>query len=516
MFAIMAYDLLSTVGWEGARKLEAAIDTLEAYHVSGVIDTWLVGQPRAVLVVVPDQERQSFEALDPKPAAGTVTQAKPLGPTPEFHEIVPKMPPVSRVGDLETISTVCDTLPSGMIVCVRREHGLLLSAMHILFRRRAEFEPEGKEGVAEILHRLIEMGPSWMEESEYTRTLGSLGAQVKTTDNPYIPFDDYYFSPRWGYVRMTTPTGTFFPAARLVTAALRSPPVDSLIISDTRRSVSRLLAREESSPRKTAGRLFWGHFLPNDPRGRSALGVRGAVKNVTTEDVRAFSELYLDASNIILTASTTIDAQACLDSLTAILGAIPGSSSPGPGPQMGSAISGPWVAEDSLGAGQAYIMAGMSLRLASSEQQALEVLAAVLGRRMERTLREEKGLAYGLGAFAQVERNQGLLAAYIGTRPEKLLEAQTDLKRLVAELIAKPFEDRLELRASAKRLQQRTILRRLTREGRSLAMGLRVLRGQEQISEGKEVAGYLAITPEDLYRLVSRLNRDQIFWAIVR
>jgi predicted Zn-dependent peptidase len=516
MFAIMAYDLLSTVGWDGAERLEAAIDTLESDHIARVIQTWFLGQPRAVLTIIPGEERPSFEALDPKPVSGISPRSAPSGPAPKFSEVVPEMSAISGLSDAGMLSIMCDTLPSGAVICVRREHGLPLSAMHVLFRRRGELEPDGKEGVAEILHRLIERGPSWMEESAYTQTLGTLGAQVKATDNPYIPFDDYYFSPRWGYIRMTTPTGTFFPAARLVIASLCSPTMDSLAVSNIRQSVSGLLFREDSSPRTAASHLFWGRLLPGDPRRRSALGIREAVEHVGVDDVKAFSGLYLDGSNIILTVSTTLDAKACLDSLTSILGNLPGAGSPGPSLRMSASKPGPWVVEDSLGVGQGYIMTGMSLRIAPSEYQSLELLAAVLGRRMERTLREEKGLAYGLGAFTHTDDNYGVLGAYIGTRPERLLEAQTDLKRLFAELIAKPFEDRLELRASAKRLQQRTILRRLTREGRAMAMGLRMLRGQEPTTEAKELAGYLSITPEHLYRLVSRLDRDEIFWAVVR
>jgi predicted Zn-dependent peptidase len=516
MFAIMAYDLISTVGWDGAELLEEAVDTLEASHISEVIDRWLIGQPRAQLTILPGSERPSFESLDPKPDAGGASSLRPFGSAPAFDEIVPDIANVAGSIEAGALSTICDTLSSGIVLCVRREHGLPLSAMHLLFRRRGELEPQGKEGVAEILHRLFEKGPRWMEEKDYTRKLGSLGAQIKVTDNPYIPFDDYYFSSRWGYVRMTTPTGTFFPAARLLTASLQSPSIDSLAVSNVRRAVNGILFREGSSPRETAGHLFWSRLHPGDPRGRSPRGIREAVANVSVDDVRTFGKRYLDASNIIVTVSTTLDAQACLDSLTSIFGDMGGIGSVGADPSSVPSVQGPWVAEDSLGAGQSYIMTGMSLSLAPSEYQSLEVLAAVLGRRMERTLREEKGLAYGLGAFAQVENSHGVLGAYIGTRPERRLEAQTDLKILFAELIAEPFDNRLELRASAKRLQQRTVLRRLTREGRAMALGLRLLRGQEMTTEAKELAGYLSVTPEHLYRLVSRLDRDQICWVIVR
>ena len=51
---------------------------------------------------------------------------------------------------------------------------------------------------------MMGLGTETLGEDEFRGQLTRLGAKLKTTDLDWIPYDDYYFSPEYSYLRLET------------------------------------------------------------------------------------------------------------------------------------------------------------------------------------------------------------------------------------------------------------------------------------------------------------------------
>lgn len=502
MLGVMAYDPLSALGWNGLGTLWETVGSLSAARWCADVGP-SVRVPHATLFELVREGPPSYEGLDPVPRRGSGAPPSSLPARRDFAERTPLIDPSSP--QVATWSRdVADTLPSGLVIWVRSEPGSALAGMHVLFRQRGALEPAGREGVAEMFHRLVGTGPAGMSETACAQRLDELGALLQVTDDPFLPFDDYYYSSRWGYLRVTSPAESLEAAAALVVEALSHLRADSAVFSRERSAVMAALAREGRSAGKTAARRFWEHVRPEDPRARSPLGTSEGLMRLTTQDILEFSGVYAVGGNMVVTVSTPLDGETTLGTLRRIFQAVP------PGHPPIRADSAPSVEgvrlEDSLGVGQGHLLMARAVRASADERPAFEVLAALLDRRMGLELREKHGLAYSLGAQAAFEDSIALLLASVGTRVERLPEAQERLRELLADLSAAPG-DSVERRAAAMSLEQRVRLRNLTRVGRAYSMGMDLMRGIPPAS-WEAFQATRSVTADDLASLASRLSSD--------
>jgi hypothetical protein len=109
----------------------------------------------------------------------------------------PAVPPAS--GALQVLE---ETLPNGLVARIERNDDSRVFAMHLMLRPRAASEPAGKEGIADFLHRLFLRGSLVHDRAALAARLDDLGAHVKTNDDPGVPFDDYYTTPEFSFVRL--------------------------------------------------------------------------------------------------------------------------------------------------------------------------------------------------------------------------------------------------------------------------------------------------------------------------
>ncbi len=83
-------------------------------------------------------------------------------------------------------------LPNGLTALLRSDPASDVFAAHLLIRGRSVLEPEGREGMVTLSHRLLEAGTADLDEAGVSAAFSRLGAKLKTVDNPWIPFDNYY------------------------------------------------------------------------------------------------------------------------------------------------------------------------------------------------------------------------------------------------------------------------------------------------------------------------------------
>jgi predicted Zn-dependent peptidase len=442
-------------------------------------------------------QRARVVVVDPS-TRETITE--PLGEPVAVAAAAPK-PEVGFTGaDLDR------TLDNGMRVLVSREVGTQVTGFHLLVRDRSAREPAGREGIGDLLHRMLPRGTKLSDRAQFEARLERLGADLKTADSDFIPYDDYYTSPSHSFVRLEVQTGNWLPALDLLAELVRLPALAQTEFKTLR--AARLIRAEKvaSSPSEVGRSVYRAALLGEDhPLARPVLGTAASLKKVTHADLLEFADAYLGARALLLSVVGPHEPE---DVFGAIAERFAGAA---PMDDWAAVPSWPLTAEPgaavevALGADQARIYLGLIGEIDpadSTERAGLRLLAAIASDRLAMTLREEMGLAYRLGASTTFSAEPALawFTLEMGTRPENRDEALAGLRSQMESLRAQMVDD-VDIDRIRAVLKGRALMRRMTAVNRARYLGLRAFTGVESREDLDALEAGDQVSREQLERL---------------
>lgn len=409
-------------------------------------------------------------------------------------------------------------LPGGTVVAIETNTASRIFAVHVLVRNRAAREPAGKAGLADLAHRMLTGGAAGMNRAELALALDSIGAQVKTVDSPFIPFDDYYTVEEYSYLRFQTIDTFYKKGLELLAAMLFQPSLTAENLAEARKSLGEVRLRNEKDPRGVGQRAMFQTLFPGGWKGRPINGTAESGAAITLDDVQSFWPQYFQPANLVVTVTTNLPEAQVLNALRAALGNRPAApptvradlSAPSREP-----AAGPQTVK--LGGRQSYVLAGRAFPVKKADQPALEVLAAMFSDDLAFELREKRGLAYSLGAGIQW-LNDGRLAALLismGTRPENLSAANDGIREQLAVFEKKQLSPR-QLEITVNRMKGQALMRWIPSLSRAYFMGVSLFRGDGANAYRERVECLKRVKPGDLERV--RKNYflpDRFHWVSV-
>ena len=196
----------------------------------------------------------------------------------------------------------------------------------------------------------------------------------------------------------------------------------------------------EDSPEEYLGELFNEKLFPNHPLGLSIAGTPRTVKSFNREITRKFHEEVFAPENLIIAAAGNLEHAQIVDLAEKFFN----QSSKVKGQKskiedQTPEIASPIIIKKNNNLEQAHLIIATPFVAATSEERyAADILANVLGggtsSRLWQKVREEKGLAYSVGASAAMYQDCGVFQIYAGTSPhnaEEVLDISLkELKRV--------------------------------------------------------------------------------------
>ncbi len=398
-------------------------------------------------------------------------------------------PPPSRK---ETV----DTTVAGMPTRMRTEEDAPLFGLHVLFRDRSLWEPVGRAGMVEMLHRLVAAGP---DTADLAVRWASLGAQVTFCDNPYFSHDDLYVSPRYSYIRLELPQESWQEGVELLGQCLRAPRITQGSLAKATEDIAAARAYQARDARYAARRRFLEALLGDHPAGRPALGSEHDLRAVTVGEMADFHRSYMARDNAVV---TVVSGEAPDEVSTALARLLPegASEKSRDWPPLPETVRSVTIC-DTLGSGRAYVVWGYVVGPVPPEQQAaLRLAVASLSTALVQQVREERGLAYGVGASLAWLGDEAWLQAEVSTRPEVADDVVAVVQATVEEHRVRQFSDRAVRREAEKR-RGRSLLRSLSRVGEAYYMGMDLLEGRHPL-HGEALVG-----PEEMADAAKRFLR---------
>jgi len=435
---------------------------------------------------------------------GGTLRAVAAGPGLEAAELAlaPLPPPAGKGAPaVEAASgavTVRKVLPNGLVVLVETAPAGHMAAFHLVARDRTAREPEGREGIADLLHRLLPEGTRNRGGGEFQEAIDGLGAAVKVTDNPWIPYDDYYFTTEFSYVRMEVLAEDALAALALLADMVLAPALEPEAVERERNLMLQLVAKRSGEARHAARAVLRQALFGRHPKTGDPLGSEESLAAITREDLVAFHASYLAPDNLILSVVSPLPAPQVLGAVKQLFGSARPACPPLAVPPLPGSLPGERRRLAEVGREQSILYLGKLLETPDEEWPALLAANAVLSERLAFNLRESKGLAYVVGSSVRRGRYGAWFTATVGTAPEQVAEAERLIREEMSRL-PKGLGER-ELERAVGRLTGRALMRRLPSISRAFYLGLAELEGRPLGHDLEVLARLGEVTPREARR----------------
>jgi zinc protease len=404
-------------------------------------------------------------------------------------------------GEATTISAEKTVLPSGATLISRTSGGSQMFGMHILIKDRHLLEGDLRGG-AEMLHNLLESGTPQYTRDQVKDELAAHGATLKAVDMGFIPYDDYYNSADYGYIRFECLADDAAWGIEFITHLMDHTNVDEADFDKALSDALDRVSKKKSTARHTATQAYRELLLG---QGHPfTLAVSGTVESLEGMDLGGLNDLqkrYFDPANFIITISSPLPHADLVDQLNAIW------TNAGSATQRAVSVLPPAAGNKEkvieLGKEQARIHLGFPVDIAAEDRPAFDVMKSILSYRMMFDLRETRGLAYRLSISTGSDGSNTWMTATMGTGVEQVDEALAGIRSyFVVSRLNDVTQKEIDKTVNASR--GRYMMRNLTRLGQSFYLGYHEFYdGDYQIALSRSEAGE-KITPADLKKVAGK------------
>jgi len=273
------------------------------------------------------------------------------------------------------------------------------------------------------------------------------------------------------------------------------------------------IAMYEDDPQDRVFDVLGEAVFGEHPLGRAVIGRADVVGAVEVDSLRSFHrERYLPG-RIVVAAAGSVDHEELLE-LVANAGGANASAQNGSMRSSADSVGGEvhferrvrFLSKDTE---QYHVcLGGLGISRHDERRFALRVLEGVLGgtssSRLFQEVREKRGLAYSIFAFANLHAHTGEVGLYVGTRPDNLREAIATIATELERFVAEPVSER-ELTRSRENVKGRVALSLESTAARMNRLGSSLLGDLPILSIDEIVAQIDAVTAEDLHQLAAEL-----------
>ena len=284
------------------------------------------------------------------------------------------------------------TSPGGITAWLVEDHNLPFTALEIQFRGGTSLDAPDKRGAVNLMTALIEEGAGEMDSRAFAEARDALAAEF-TFD---AGTDSVGVSARFL-------TENRDQAITLLREALVNPRFDQDAVDRVRDQVLSILRSDEKDPDKIAAKTFNRLAFGDHPYGSDGNGTIETVTALTRDDILAAHKGALARDRVYVSAAGDITAEELGLLLDRLLGDLPATGTPLPGPAQ--VLLPPGVTVTDFPSPQSTVLFGHAgIPREDPDFFAAFILNEALGggrftARLMSEVREKRGLTYGIGTY---------------------------------------------------------------------------------------------------------------------
>lgn len=258
----------------------------------------------------------------------------------------------------------------------------------------------------------------------------------------------------------------------------------------------------EDTPDELLGELFNAAYFPDHALGRPIEGTRDSVSSFSPFTISDYHAREFTPANFVVAAAGNVQHEALVDLVVKSFKDNGPANVQSNGRGRAPLPAAPILIEQKKELEQAHLVIATPWPDAlSTERYAASLLASVVGggtsSRLWQRVREERGLAYSVGAGGSTFSDVGVFTIYAGTSPEQLDEvldlSLEEVRRVVNEIVS---EEELKL------AKDQAIS--------SILLGLESSSGRVSALARQEIIHGRRISPEEIIKHIEEVNVEDL------
>jgi len=419
----LARDIISTADPDYLRRYTQAVDQITVAEVREVARRFLEEERQIMVTLLPaDAEHAPTDVRRPTDevdADGLAHEPVDLDNRPLLARMREAVSRAAQVREPVIVEEpVRYLLPNGLRLIVGRDTSLPAVAMHLYQLGGLLTDEPGREGVAGAVAAMQLRGTTTRSAEALAREIEDLGATL-TTEAGY----------NTSFAQATALSEDWQALMHLLADVTLRP---SFPAEEWRIMQPRLLAaidRQKDSWHGEATLRLRGAYYGNHPWATTPLGRAEVVAALTAEDLAAFHERHLIASNTVISVFGDVDSEEVHEQVVALFGKMPASGAPSATLPMPAAPQPDIISESSTKPLAAVVVGfGPAAERSHPDYPALAVLASVMSSFPSGWLEEQlrgqgPGLVYAVHAAPSTGLVPGHFMVLFNTNPATAPEA---------------------------------------------------------------------------------------------
>ncbi len=401
-----------------------------------------------------------------------------------------------------------ETLKNGLTVAIKENQDSRVIGIHLLAKERSLSEGKEKWGMTEILQRMLPDGGTVNHpDKALYQELESTGAEIKVCDDPSVPFDDYYHTPRFAYIRLKLIDAFFGKGLKLLSEMVTQPNLTEKSFGEAKKEVLSLTTNAQMSTPKIADRIFYDNLFKENPGFGWLHGDAKRLGQIQLKDVQDFQRRFYNPSNLMLVISGNVPVEKALSLVKQHFEGTWGEAGwqpPAFTPQFKS--QGTTIREK-VGKQQSSLSVANICNVEENDLPALYVLESIFNDRLAFNLREKQGLAYSLGINFHKYHGVQWYRITMGTRPENIERALNSIRDEIRAMREATIEEK-DLQKTVNAMLGRRGMRRLDRVNQAYYMSMQMLDGKASEADEQEVEKLKRVTVQDVERLARQVFKN--------
>lgn len=396
-------------------------------------------------------------------------------------------------------------LPNGIAVLTEHMPGLRSVTVGIWVRRGSRHESPELNGICHFIEHAVFKGTQ-------RRTAHDIAVE---TDRLGGHFDAYTTHEMTGFALKVADTA-LPEAVDLLTDLITHPRFDQEDLEREQRVILEEMKMVEDTPDELLGELFNAAYFPNQPLGRPIEGTKETVPTFDHKTTLAFHAREFSYTNLVVAAAGNVNHDRLLDLIGRAFGGCEGGAAMRPVRLINTPPNpaAPILIEQKNELEQAHLVIATPWPDALSEERyAASLLASVIGggtsSRLWQKIREERGLAYSVGAGGSAFSDVGVFNVYAGTSPDQLDEVVDLAVGTMRDTVNNDVSEE-ELRIAKEQAIASILLGLESSSARASTLARQEIIHGRRISPDEVVEKIRAITPDDLRNIAQTYFRSEL------
>jgi predicted Zn-dependent peptidase len=377
-------------------------------------------------------------------------------------------------------------LANGLTVITRPMAGLETASIALFAAVGSRHEEERLNGLAHLFEHMVFKGAGGRSARQISEAIEDVGGELNAcTERDQTSFTAAVLGDHVGL------------AVELIGDLVARPAFDPAELEREAEVVLQELAEAEDTPSDIIFDHLWSQAFASQPLGRSILGSEGSVRAVRQADLFAWRDRHYRGGSMVLSAAGAVEHEALVALAERHLGGLAG----GTVPDVAAAHFTGHARHERAKADQAQITMGYAGPGQRQEGYlASRLFAGIAGggasSRLFQAVREDRGLAYTVGAGLHGHDEVGLLHVHAATARAQGRAAQALIEDVLHETAAD--------------LQQRELDRARIQVRAGQAMALETPWGQAAQAARQWLVHGRLIDREELGRRLGALSVDEV------